>query len=571
MKKLDVLAFLDAVVVFLVLVKIINFLHIEWYLPIFPRPYLGIIFISLTGNPQTDQILSWILAFSVLPITSFLTIKKPSLTREILEKVCISLLLILITTEILALLRWVTHPFWPSEENWTWHFVKIENQLFYAWTPICPILFMVAVYIWLLKPLTKVLERTGKKIFKTFSKMERWVNSVRTDEIKIPFTRHPKVLLFASMLLTVVLALYPYHPNLNPLGRFVGVDVRYYFEWLGGMVGKPFPEALSYAFWEASNGSRPLYLLLLYTVKTTTSLSVSDVAKFELVVLAPLLVLAVYLFVKEGTGNDNYAALAALFTAFSYNITVGVFAAFYANICALILGFLFLTLLLKYMKNFSWKTLTILTILLATIIFIHPWTWSEFVTIIITYLLIILVWEKNLGEFKKKIVPLGFILVVNLLVDIVKSWVLKSLGGIQGGYEVASTSLGLNELTKLWLNLQVNFVNFSSGFYMNPIILMLTIFGVLILTYRKKDEYTRILLAWVIVTSIPLPFSNYVAHCRLVFNLPFHILSVNTLVYLCALTQKEENSRIWFMVKLLTFLIILLNLTYAFRSVINTI
>jgi len=570
-KKLDVLVFLDAVLVFLVFVKIINLLRVEWCLPIFPRPHLGIIFICFTGSPEIDEVLSRVLAFSALPATLFLVLRRPTLAREFLEKVCIGFLFILVVVEVLALLGWVTYPFFHGWKGWIWHFVEVENQLFYAWAPVCPLLFMVAAYIWLLKPLTKILGKMGKGFAKAFLRVDEWVGLVKTDEIRMPFTRYPKILLFASMLLSVILAFYPYHPSLNPNGRFVAVDVHYYFEWLGGLVSKPFPEALSYAFWEASDGSRPIYLLLLYAIKTVTGLSVGDVAKFELVFLAPLLVLSVYLFVKEGTGNRGYAALAALFTAFSYNITVGVFAGFYANIFALILGFLFFTLLLKYMSNFSRKTLAVLTVVLALIIFVHPWTWCELVAVTIAYLLVVLVWEKNLEEFKKKIYPLGLILLVNFTVDIVKSLILKSLGGVQGAYKVTSAWLSLNELARLWLNLKISFTSFSSGFYTNPVILGLAIFGVLILAYRRKDDYSRILLAWVIVTSIPLPFSNYWAYSRLIFNLPLHILAFNTLAYLCALTQKEENSRIHFTVKLLILLITLLNLTYAFKSVINTV
>src|SRR2546425_4516519 len=97
-------------------------------------------------------------------------------------------------------------------------------------------------------------------------------------------------------------------------------------------------------------------------------------------VLAPLLSLSSYVFVRYGHGSANFAALAALFTPLSFYVTVGMWGGYYANMLGLIEAYLFLTLLLLFSKSPSTTRYGAMFALSIMLFLTHPWTWVLIIT-----------------------------------------------------------------------------------------------------------------------------------------------------------------------------------------------
>src|SRR5205807_8652810 len=68
-------------------------------------------------------------------------------------------------------------------------------------------------------------------------------------------------------------------------------------------------------------------------------------------VLAPLLSLSSYIFVRFGQGSARLAGLTALFTSTSFYITAGMWGGYHANMLGMIEAYLFLTFLLLFSKS----------------------------------------------------------------------------------------------------------------------------------------------------------------------------------------------------------------------------
>src|SRR5207302_3458977 len=98
------------------------------------------------------------------------------------------------------------------------------------------------------------------------------------------------------------------------------------------------------------DGSRPLLLVLLYTV-ASLGVSPSQIIEYLPILLAPLLALSTYAFVRYGQGSTSFAGLTALFAPFTFYIPVGLWGGYYANMLALVFAYLFLTLLLLFSKK----------------------------------------------------------------------------------------------------------------------------------------------------------------------------------------------------------------------------
>src|SRR5207244_5668920 len=122
----------------------------------------------------------------------------------------------------------------------------------------------------------------------------------------IPFLSRPNLLLIISLAASILVALVPYRPDLNPNGTLVGVDSPTYVTWINQMLSKPIPQALQYSFVEGLDGSRPLLLIILYTV-ASLGVSPSQIIEYLSMILAPLLALSTYTFVRFGQRSTSFA------------------------------------------------------------------------------------------------------------------------------------------------------------------------------------------------------------------------------------------------------------------------
>ena len=536
--KLNILAFFNALVIFLGLIQLINSLKLPWYLPVSPIPPGNIVKISLI-TPEADLFLFITITLLIVPLTILTIIKTPKIIGELLGRTALILLAILVFIEFTSLIGWLLYPAY-KKASLTWLFITIETQLFYVFSYYSSKIFLLMVFSWILILVLRSFKSFSLKIDKMLVKldMEDYARRVLKSKLLKPT-------ILASFIIAVTLAFYPFLPSLNPSGKLVGVDTKYYLDGLREALEKSPMEALTYFLWKAMGGSRPLYFIPNYFL-CILGFNAEDVVKFQPLILFPLTLLSVYLFAYEGLHDNKQSALVAIFTSTSFYVTVGMFAAFYANLFALFFGFLSLMLLIRYLQgygqNSQLKILLTSSFLLSLVIFIHPWTWGFFIAIIIIYPLFMLLMGASKEEFKRRIPPLGFLLLINFSTDAFKRFILHSLSGVEAVYKASKVFLSLENLPNFWLNLMITFRSFSSGFYTNMILIGLAFIGVLFLILRRdKSDFSCILLSWLFLISILLPFANYIAQPRIIFNLPIPILATIGLTTLLATINKLEE------------------------------
>src|SRR5436309_8354384 len=163
--------------------------------------------------------------------------------------------------------------------------------------------------------------------------------------------------------------------NAHPTGSLIGIDSPLYVNWINQMLGRPFSQALLYSFVEGLDGSRPLLLVILYAI-ASLGVSPTRIIEYLPTILSPLLALSTYIFVMFGQGSKGLAGLTALFTPFSFYLTVGLWGGYYANMLALIFVFLFMTLLLAFSKSPSAPKYGLMFALSVAIFLSHPWNWN---------------------------------------------------------------------------------------------------------------------------------------------------------------------------------------------------
>src|SRR5256886_9408449 len=293
------------------------------------------------------------------------------------------LILLILSFQVLVVAILVFFPYLPDLG-----LSNFNNDTYFLLSPLSTIFLLELLYAWLLRLVAREATRyssTARSIAHFVSEpFAKIISSVRTRSLSdsartFKILTYPRLLLIISLASSVLLAFVPYRPDLNPNGILVGVDSPTYVTWISQMLARPFPQALRYSFVEGLDGSRPLLLVVLYMV-ASFGLSPSQVIEYLPMILAPLLALSTYAFVRFGQGSASFAALTALFTPLSFYLPVGLWGGYYANMLALVFAYLFLTLLLLFSKSPSATKYCAMFALSVALFLTHPWTWVPIAT-----------------------------------------------------------------------------------------------------------------------------------------------------------------------------------------------
>lgn len=455
---------------------------------------------------------------SLIATTIFLVMRV-----NLLKKTLMLLLVIFFLLELVSFISWSFHPFLSQPEIMEW-FRFTQSQFSSVWEVLNPFIIILLMFSWvILISKSEKVDRRIKVIIARLSLPNALSFSNKNGSLKIPvFCIH--IMLVFSVLFSVFLTLYPYSPKLNPTGRPLSVDVASYVKIMINMTSLPTPAAS--IDWAFRKQERSIYLISLYLLDTVFNAEMESIVKYSPVLLSPFLVLSVYLFVKQGTGDSVAASLSAFFTACSINTVVGMVAGFFANWLALGMAYLALMFLLRFFEKRRLTYFLLSVVLFISVLFTHSWTWLLLMGVLIAHIVIIFLRALFLREnhnVKPEAIPLMSIVLINILFDLFRSLMLDKSSGTSIGYTTASHSVGFSNLLILDRNLSYALRHYVLGFSNSFIMFTLALIGALILAPRK-DLFSRILISWVMAV---LPFfiiSGSELQSRLLYDLPIQVL-----------------------------------------------
>lgn len=396
--------------------------------------------------------------------------------------------------EGLALLHWVV--FVPL--GWVSPVVGVaglEMGLFYISGYVAPLLVLVFLCIWFLRPLVG------------------WVRGVESSSDDVVGDKVVRVsgrsgcFLLVLVLLSMFVAYYPYLPSINPEGKAVGVDYRHYVE-AAGLVEGNLSQALS-----VMGGSRPMIFLLIFGFQRVLGSDVSVAVKFLPVLLNPLLVLSVFFVALEAFLDDGVALWAAFFTLFGVQVTVGMYSYFLTNMFGLSLVLFSLGLLFRALRCGCRLSLFFSCLVGGLLVFTHPWSFDQyFVAAVLAagFVLFDVGWGRFFSDSW---------MVVVYLVSLGFSEVLKVVvvpGG--GGVSAVSTAIGgISGLSSFWVDSIFSFRLLYGGTISCVVLLGLSVVGVyLVKGGGFPDRFLMVLPA---VSSLLFFIGDEVIKTRLLFNI----------------------------------------------------
>jgi len=384
----------------------------------------------------------------------------------------------------------------------------LESNLYYLVAQLSPLIMLIFAILGIIIPV------------QYFSRGSFEVVVHETKIVK--GTRYELIVLGLILALSVIVAVYPYLPRVNPLSVNVGVDGPQYVLEFKQVEADP-----SRAF-KLEGGSRPVLYLLLFGFQRLTSLSVPDTIRWTPVVLNPLLVLSTVFLALEMIGNIRGAVYAGFFTVVGYALSGGMYAYFLADMLTLSIILASLGFLLRHYRNGSRLDLVIASILGSLFVFTHPWTLDQYVApVAATGVLVTYLYLRHKGDAPT---PWGLISYCGVIAvaDVVKVLLLR--GSVDGVTALGTLSQGITNTQMFWLDL-VNSSRFILGGFLTSLpLLVLAVIGMW--RIKRKNLPNSLILLFMAMTSAVYLVGDVVVKSRLIYNLPIGILAAFGLVYL---------------------------------------
>src|ERR671918_1730943 len=361
-------------------------------------------------------------------------------------------------------------------------------------------------------------------------------------------------LLLLAIVLSIVLVLIPQHPLINKDNQYIGVDTGYYAGWIGELSrSKSLSDFIYQSFVvHGQGGDRPLSLLFLYSVYQIAgggNTSIAEVIEHFPLILGPGIVLAFYFLTVELTRNEKIALIAAFLAAVSYHTLVGIYAGFYANWLALIVGYISIAFLFRYLRTGRLSDIILFSTLLIGVLFFHVYTWTVLAAVSGVFLVVMLlvdIWNKkkkkdennsynisnsnNHFTNRRRIIWLLLAILVSIGVDITKVSLTGSSGGLEQDIDIAQRGLGIEQFNSRFDILDATMHGSLGGVFSNFIILILGLFWVL--KSNMREPGTIFLMIFLSAGLVPLYIGSWTLQVRVLYDIPFEIPAAIALYYI---------------------------------------
>jgi hypothetical protein len=369
---------------------------------------------------------------------------------------------------------------------------------------------------------------------------------LRADTVRL---RTKVIYLTMFILLSIIFVLIPHNPTINKNNQEIGVDTHYYVDWIDPLMkSNNTQEFIHQAFVvQAHDGDRPIALIFLFAIiKLVNTHDASYTIEHVPLILGPALVLVIYFLTRELTSNEISSLFASFLTATSYQLLIGVYAGFYANWLAIIIGCISSTFLFRFLKNSRKRDLIVYGVSLLTIMLTHTYTWTIFV-IVFTIFLVVMPAIKDYS--RRSIALLLIVTLFSVAVDIARISITGSISGIVGDTELASDLTGLEQFAQRWNTLvETMYIHFG-GQFSNFILLSLGLYWLFSSDLRKAPNI--FMFIFLSIGLLPLFAGNWLLQVRVLYNIPFQIPAAIALTYM----NKQGHTYRIFLPAIITWLV----------------
>jgi hypothetical protein len=434
---------------------------------------------------------------------------------------------LLLPVELGSLSYYVLSGFHPGIDiGRSWE--MLEMQLWYTAAPLIPFLYAGLLFSWIWAPLVANIRWKSRSVAgsnglgKTTSPAESgiWI-----------------VIMGCFVLLAAFLGYYTYFRD--PAYALVGVDIY----WRNAL---PAERVLSSTSWlaAAAKERHPLVVLGIAVISGLSGIGVESLLRFAYIGLILAFGLMIFVLVFTASRSKLLASTGAIMSAVGVPATSGMYTGTIAEWIALIAWVMSLIFLAIAVHNLRRWLICSCGLIIGSIavLFIHPWTWFAMMVGLVAYCAIVLVvrpkgYLREIGPVLLAIIfnAAGLALSLSLLMK-TQGWrVADAFSLVQGSLDSRYLGLGSWEILVFFSQIWSQFLN--------PVLLGLSILGVIVLV-RRRDRLSWIILAWIVAAcatnllAAPMGYNPLQANrgetqiFRAMFLTPFQIPAALGLVHL---------------------------------------
>jgi hypothetical protein len=398
-----------------------------------------------------------------------------------------------------------------------------EHSLFALFSSLSPTMLFLLIFC---VPIKLLLNAFTIKV----AKMKDNISSYLLPDTMRTRTRF--IFLAIVLLLSLGIAIIPHIPIINKTNQFVGTDTPHYVDLVNRLEVSHNPQEFMQSVF-ALTADRPMATIFFFSIVKIVSATPSYTLELMPVILGPALVLVFYFLTRELTSNDTASLLSSFLTAISFQTLIGIYAGFYANWFAIIIGYMSMVFLLRFLKSQSRMNFVVYSTLTLLLLFSHVYTWTIFTIVTSIFLLVLL----KLHYYRRQgIIILLLVILSSVIIDVVRSYILKYSGGIEGDLVVSKNSgAGLEQFAQRWSNLVYVTQVYLGSQLSNFIILMLGLYWLFKAKLHKQS--TIFLMIFLSLGILPLFFGDITIQGRVFYDIPFQLPAALSLAYI----KKQSN------------------------------
>ena len=295
-----------------------------------------------------------------------------------------------------------------------------------------------------------------------------------------------------------------------------GVDTRYY---LNILMATGDVETL---FKLLPSDPRVTYILLL---KFLTNLGASPELAINIgpVILMILNSCASYMLGNEIARNNFAGALVGMFSALGMQTSTSLYAGIYANWLGMFLAVCAFAFYLRAVRTEKPLLFTLPGLLAVSALFVHPWSGLVFSLVLIFASLLDAVFLRQ-RRMRFVLAITLFACAITLILTV--AYLFTPYRGTLAQLQPVYAALQIQNAQKLTSNLAFTMDYMVGGFTSAPIIYFTGLVGCIFL-YKSWRLLlgSKLLFAWLVITSIPLLFAEQWIQWRLIYLMPIQVLS----------------------------------------------
>jgi hypothetical protein len=387
-------------------------------------------------------------------------------------------------------------------------------EIFTVFSTLSPVLIIFLIYGFFVKLIINGIMAMATKVKKDTPNSI----SIRRGENLRTRTKIISLLLFT--MLSVVLAIFPHQPRVNIENRQIGVDSDYYVNWLAPLINSKDSQNFFYqAFVVQNHGDRPITLILISLISKIINSNLFYTVEYLPIILGPSLLFVIFYLTRELTGNDTTSLIAAFLTVVSFQTLIGMYAGFYANWFALIVGYLSVLFLIRALKRSTRIHFALFFMSIIVLMLSHTYTWIILVTVMTIFLVAML---KTNYYIKRTVIILLLIVGFSVVIDVARISASGSVVRIEQDISNISSDLaGPQQFASRWSNLLRTTFSFVGGQFSNFVILALCSYW--IIRSGLHEPSNIFLFVFLSIGIVPFLVGNYISQTRVLYDIPFQI------------------------------------------------